>query len=55
VPCIALDYAELLMYTSHLAGEEGFFEAYNRVFEVALERGEFPRLRMGAGDSRIRS
>lgn len=46
VPCIALDYSELHMYTSRLADEKSFFEAYNRVFKVALEHGEFPRLRI---------
>lgn len=55
VPCIALDYSELNMYTAHLASEEVFFEAYNRVFTVGVERKEFPRLRFGVGDSRTNS
>jgi hypothetical protein len=43
------------MYTAHLASEEVFFEAYNRVFTVGVERKEFPRLRFGVGDSRTNS
>lgn len=46
VPCIALDYGELNMYTAHLHNEEAFFNAYYRVFNVAQDRGEFPRLRI---------
>jgi hypothetical protein len=49
VSCLALDYSELNMYTAHLDGEEAFFDAYNRVFRVGLERGEFPRLRIWPG------
>lgn len=51
VPCIALDYAELDMYTSWLDGEDQFFAAFNRVFEVALQRGEFPRLQFSRAES----
>lgn len=54
VPCVALDYSELVMYTTHLSGEEDFFSAYQRVHYVGRERSEFPRLRFGLGDSRNR-
>lgn len=55
VPCIALDYTELHSYTMYLADEHEFFDAYDRVFSVALEHGQYPRLRFGVGDSRSAS
>ena len=51
VPCIALDYMELISYAAHLPDEEAFFAAYNRVFSVGRARGEFPRLRIGPCNS----
>lgn len=45
VPCIALDYSELNQYTSNLADEKSFFEAYERVYEHGKGTGMFPRLR----------
>ncbi|TIN00624.1 MAG: hypothetical protein E5Y34_11910 [Mesorhizobium sp.] len=47
VPCFVLDYPELHSYTHHLADEAAFISALNQVFTVAIERGEFPRLRFG--------
>ncbi|CTP92705.1 hypothetical protein XTPLMG730_3587 [Xanthomonas translucens pv. phlei] len=47
VDVVALDYPELYKYCAHLADEEEFFEAYDRVVETAKERGEYPRLRFG--------
>ena len=46
VPCIALDYSDLNMYTSNLADEFSFFEAYDRVFKHGIQNGVFPRLRI---------
>jgi hypothetical protein len=45
VPCIALDYAELQMYTG-LSSENRFFEAFDLVFSHGSKTGEFPRLRI---------
>lgn len=47
VPCIALDYAELSMYTAHLPSEDLFFEAYYRVINTGIDGGQLPRLRLG--------
>ena len=46
VPCLALDYRELQMYTTKLRGEEAFFGAFDRVFSYGSENGELPRLRI---------
>jgi hypothetical protein len=46
VPCVALDYAELSMYTAHLADEESFVAALDKVQSVALQTGMLPRLRI---------
>lgn len=46
VPCIALSYSELHQYTTHLVGDDAFFEAFMRVFDYGVEHGEFPRLRL---------
>lgn len=46
-PCVALDYPELVQYTSHLSGEDVFFEALHRVHDFAIANGTFPRLRFG--------
>lgn len=46
VPCIALSYSELHQYTTHLIGDQAFFEAFMRVFNYGVEHGEFPRLRL---------
>lgn len=50
VPCIALDYGELSMYTAHLSSEDSFFGAYFRVLNTAIEGGQLPRLRLGMTD-----
>jgi hypothetical protein len=47
VACIPLDYMELHMYTKFLDDENAFFAAFYHVFENAIARGEFPRLRFG--------
>jgi hypothetical protein len=47
VPCIALDYGELSMYTAHLPSEDLFFEAYYRVINTGIDGGQLPRLRLG--------
>lgn len=46
VPCIALDYSELNIYTSNLADENSFIEAYDKVSDYGIQSGEFPRLRI---------
>ena len=46
IPCIALDYSELNMYTANLRDENSFFEAYDRVFTYGIQNGVFPRLRI---------
>lgn len=45
-PCIALDYLELNVYTSNLANELLFFEAYDTVYNYGSQNGVFPRLRI---------
>lgn len=45
-PCIALDYSELNIYTSNLADEFSFFEAYDKVSDYGIQNGVFPRLRI---------
>lgn len=47
VPCIALDYTDLHMYTAYLRSEDLFFEAYDVVFANGIKTGAFPRLRFG--------
>jgi len=49
IPCIALDYPELNIYTSNLADEFSFFEAYDRVSDYGIQNGTFPRLRILPG------
>ena len=51
VPCIALDYTELHMYTANLSDEDLFFEAYDVVFTNDNITGAFPRLRFGLSGS----
>lgn len=46
IPCIALDYAELQIYMTHLSSAESFFQAYDRVFSHGIKSGLFPRLRI---------
>jgi hypothetical protein len=46
-PCIAIDYSELLMYTSHLESEDSFYCAFEEVFMHGAKSGKFPRLRLG--------
>jgi hypothetical protein len=45
VPCVVLDYPELVSYASGL-DTEGFFAALDRVFSHGLNTGLFPRLRI---------
>ena len=45
VPCVVLDYPELVSYVSGLS-TDGFFEALDRVFSYGLQTGMFPRLRI---------
>lgn len=49
VPCVALDYMELIQFMSHVAGEEPFFEILERIHTVAQEHGLYPRSRFGLG------
>jgi hypothetical protein len=44
VPSVALDYAELNMYTANLTSEASFIEAIDTVYRMAQERGQLPRL-----------
>lgn len=50
LPCIALDYGELVQYTTFCNSEDAFVGAYFEVFNKALERQGFPRLRFGVRD-----
>jgi hypothetical protein len=49
VPCIALDYGELDMYT-RMSSKCKFFEAFDLVYSHGSQTGKFPRLRIWAGD-----
>ncbi len=46
VPCIVLDYPELLMYMTRLKSDKSFFEAFDRVYSIGVRTGQFPRLRI---------
>lgn len=46
IPCIALDYAELQAYVTHLSSEGSFFQAFDRVFSHGVKTEQFPRLRI---------
>lgn len=50
LPCIALDYSELIQYCTLLRSEQDFLGAYYQVFDYALKGGQFPRLRFGVRD-----
>jgi hypothetical protein len=50
IPCAALDYGELVQYTTICNSEDAFVGAYFEVFNKALERKGFPRLRFGVRD-----
>jgi hypothetical protein len=50
LPCIALDYQELIQYCTFCPSEAEFLCAYFQVFDVALEEQFFPRLRFGFND-----
>lgn len=50
LPCIALDYGELVQYTTFCNSEDAFVGAYFEVFNHALKREGFPRLRFGVRD-----
>jgi len=43
VPCIALDYMELHMFTTHLENADAFFRACDHVFADGAETGVFRR------------
>ncbi|WP_419949024.1 chlororespiratory reduction 6 domain-containing protein [Candidatus Palauibacter sp.] len=45
IPCLLLDYAELLELAFFRPSEDGFVDALWRVFTVACEQGVFPRSR----------
>jgi hypothetical protein len=49
VPCIALEYGELDMYT-RMSSESKFFEAFDLVSSHGLKTGEFPKLRIWLTD-----
>jgi len=44
VPCIALDFTELHMFTTHLDDAGAFFRACDAVFASGAETGVFPRV-----------
>ena len=50
LPCIALDYQELIQYCTFCPSEAEFLGAYFQVFDAALELSFFPRLRFGVND-----
>jgi hypothetical protein len=50
LPCVALDYGELVQYTTICNSEDAFVRAYFQVFNKALQRKGFPRLRFGVRD-----
>ncbi len=49
VPCIALDYGELQMYTQ-LRSQAHFLEAFDFVYSHGSKTGEFPKLRIWPTD-----
>jgi hypothetical protein len=49
IPCIALDYGELLAYTE-LSSKEKFFQAFDLVHFHGRDTGQFPRLRIWKND-----
>ena len=49
VPCIALDYGELDMYT-RISSKSKFFEAFDLVYSHGSQTGKFPRLRIWRTD-----
>ncbi len=51
VPCVALDYVELNMYTAHLLDEGQFVAAIDQVFEHGERTGMLPRMRIGPDDT----
>jgi len=44
VPCIALEYSELHMFTTHLNDADAFFRACDHVFVSGAQTGIFPRV-----------
>lgn len=50
LPCIGIDYGELIQYMTFCDSEESFITAYFQVFDKALEGNGFPRLRFGVND-----
>jgi hypothetical protein len=50
LPCIGIDYSELIQYMTFCASEEAFIHSYFQVFNKALEGNGFPRLRFGVND-----
>ncbi|MBS1210032.1 MAG: hypothetical protein H6R19_2430 [Proteobacteria bacterium] len=50
LPCIALDYGELIEYATFCDSEPLFVNAYFQVFNAALDGGTYPRLRFGVRD-----
>lgn len=43
VPCIALEYLELHMFTTHLENADAFFCAFDNIFEDCVQNGVFRR------------
>ncbi|XPF92583.1 hypothetical protein ACM9HF_11090 [Colwellia sp. RE-S-Sl-9] len=46
-PCIAIDYNELLMWTSNLESENAFYSTFDQVFIRGVKDGKFTRLPRG--------
>lgn len=45
IPCIAIDYSELIDCMKHLHTEDAFFEAFDIAFKQGFISGQFPRFR----------
>lgn len=50
LPCIGIDYQELIQYSTFCRSQRQFEDAYFQVFDFARENGQFPRLRFGVRD-----
>jgi hypothetical protein len=51
VPCVALDYSELSMYTANLSDEDSFTAAIDKVFSPGQAGGKPLRLRIGPSEA----
>lgn len=54
IPCIALDYSELQVYTG-VSSRGKFFEAFDLVYNHGQETGQLPRLRIWMVDGETSS